>query len=77
MVAKLFPTIDIGQMNFYSRNRDCCERIPDRYAIMRERCRINNDTAEAAFRRLNRIHHHTLVIGLQKFNPYPQLDGFI
>ena len=77
MVAKLFPTIDIGQMNFDSRNRDRCERIPDRYAIMRESCRIDNDAAETAFSRLNRIHHHTFVIGLQEFNPYPQLDGFV
>ena len=72
MMAELLALVDIADVHLNGGKINCLQRIKNGYAIVRERCRINDNAIKLAVSLLDGGDDVALVIALQKLHFHAQ-----
>ena len=67
-MPKIFPPIDIAQMNFYRREIYGCDRVPNCHTRMSVSSSIDHNSLLLISRLMDRIDEHTFMIRLPRLN---------
>ena len=77
VVSKFFPSMNIGEVDFYGRHLDCGDGVSQRNAGVRVGGRVEYDGAVIALSSLNPTDEFALVVGLLKCRRHAALVGLI